>query len=97
MEPGDWAAVRRIYSEVIATGHATLERAVPDQRTLDHAWLPEHRWIAEINGQVIGWVAAAPVSNRPAFAGVAETQLYIGDGFRSRGVGKALIRKQVYC
>src|SRR5215218_2399280 len=95
LEPGDWAAVRRIYAEGIATGNATFETDVPDRRTLDHAWLPDHRWAAEIDGQVVGWAAARAVSTRPVYAGVAETSLYVGDGHRGRGVGKALIHRQV--
>ena len=95
LEPGDWADVRRIYAEGIATGNATFETEVPDRRTLDHAWLPGHRWVAEIDGQVVGWAAARAVSTRPVYAGVAETSLYVGDGHRGRGVGKALIHRQV--
>ncbi|WP_219413472.1 helix-turn-helix domain-containing GNAT family N-acetyltransferase [Pseudonocardia nigra] len=91
----DWADVRRIYAEGIATGHATFETEVPDRDDLDAAWLPEHRWVAELDGRVVGWAAAAPVSSRPAYAGVAETAIYVGDGFRGRGVGKALIHRQV--
>ena len=95
LEPGDWADVRRIYAEGIATGNATFETDVPDRRTLDHSWLPDHRWVAEIDGQVVGWAAARVVSTRPVYAGVAETSLYVGDGHRGRGVGKALIHHQV--
>jgi L-amino acid N-acyltransferase YncA/DNA-binding transcriptional ArsR family regulator len=95
LEAGDWADVRRIYAEGIATGNATFETEVPDRRSLDHAWLPEHRWVAEVDGQVAGWAAGRPVSNRPVYAGVAETSIYVGDGFRGRGVGKALIHRQV--
>jgi L-amino acid N-acyltransferase YncA/DNA-binding transcriptional ArsR family regulator len=95
LEPGDWAAVRRIYAEGIATGNATFETEVPDRRTLDHAWLPGQRWVAENHGQVVGWAAARAVSTRPVYAGVAETSLYVGDGHRGRGVGKALIHRQV--
>jgi L-amino acid N-acyltransferase YncA/DNA-binding transcriptional ArsR family regulator len=95
LEPHDWPTVRRIYAEGIATGHATFETEVPTQRTLDHAWLPDHRWVAEIDGQVAGWAAAKPVSDRPVYAGVAETSIYVGDGFRGRGVGTALIHRQV--
>ena len=95
LEPGDWADVRRIYAEGIATRNATFETEVPDRRTLDHAWLPDHRWVAEIDCQVVGWAAARAVSTRPVYAGVAETSLYVGDGHRGRGVGKALIHRQV--
>lgn len=91
----DWSAVRRIYSEGIATGIATFETAVPSTTALDAKWLPEHRWVAELDGQVVGWTAAAPVSTRDCYAGVAETSVYVGDRHRGRGVGKALLRQQV--
>ncbi|ALG09721.1 helix-turn-helix domain-containing GNAT family N-acetyltransferase [Kibdelosporangium phytohabitans] len=95
LEPGDWPAVRRIYGEGIATGIATFETAVPSRASLDANWLPGHRWVAEIDGDVVGWAAAAPVSTRDSYAGVAETAVYVGDGYRGRGVGKALLHKQV--
>ncbi|TQM09917.1 helix-turn-helix domain-containing GNAT family N-acetyltransferase [Pseudonocardia kunmingensis] len=95
LEAGDWADVRRIYADGIATGHATFETEAPDRRSLDHTWLPGHRWVAEIDGRVVGWAAAKAASNRPVYAGVAETSVYVGDGFRGRGVGKALIHRQV--
>jgi L-amino acid N-acyltransferase YncA len=95
MEARDWADVRRIYAEGIATGHATFETDVPDRRTLERGWLPEHRWVAELDGHVVGWAAVTPVSSRAVHAGVAETSIYIGDGYRGRGVGTALIHRQV--
>jgi len=91
----DWPAVRRIYGEGIATGIATFETTVPGRACLDAKWLPGHRWVAELDGQVVGWAAASPVSTRDCYAGVAETSIYVADGQRGRGVGKALIRKQV--
>lgn len=92
---GDWADVRRIYAEGIATGNATFETEVPPRRELDKAWLPGHRWVAEIDGTVVGWTASKAVSTRPVYAGVAETSIYVGEGHRGRGVGKALIHRQV--
>lgn len=92
---GDWPAVRRIYGEGIATGVATFETAVPSKAALDAKWLPEHRWVAELDGEVVGWTAATPVSTRDCYAGVAETSVYVGAGHRGRGAGKALLRQQV--
>ncbi|SFS31420.1 L-amino acid N-acyltransferase YncA [Saccharopolyspora flava] len=91
----DWDAVRRIYAEGIATGNATFETEVPGRDVLDAKWLAGHRWVAELDGQVAGWGAATAVSARACYAGVAETSLYIGADFRGRGVGKALLRKQI--
>ncbi|WP_344315291.1 metalloregulator ArsR/SmtB family transcription factor [Fodinicola feengrottensis] len=91
----DWPAVRRIYAEGMATGVATFETAVPSRTVLDAKWLPDHRWVAEIDGVVVGWAAITPASTRPCYAGVGETSLYVADGMRGRGVGKALIHRQV--
>lgn len=95
LEAHDWPAVRRIYAEGIVTGHATFETEVPERDSLEHSWLPDHRWVAEIGDQVAGWAAAKSVSARPVYAGVAETSVYVGAGFRGRGVGKWLIHRQV--
>lgn len=95
LEADDWPAVRRIYGEGIATGIATFETTVPSKAALDARWLPEHRWVAELDGQVVGWTTAALVSTRDCYAGVAETSIYVGEGYRGRGIGKALLRRQV--
>ena len=92
---GDWPAVRGIYAEGIATRIATFETSVPSRATLEAAWLPGHRWVAEIEGTVAGWAAVARVSSRECYAGVGETSVYVGEGFRGRGVGTALLHRQV--
>ncbi|WP_133906093.1 helix-turn-helix domain-containing GNAT family N-acetyltransferase [Actinophytocola oryzae] len=91
----DWPAVRRIYAEGIATGVATFETAVPSRASLDARWLPDHRWVAERDGQVVGWTALSPVSTRECYSGVAESSIYVAEHHRGQGIGKALIRQQV--
>ncbi|WIX98284.1 metalloregulator ArsR/SmtB family transcription factor [Amycolatopsis mongoliensis] len=92
---GDWGAVRRIYAQGIATGIATFETEAPARDELHAKWLPGHRWVAEIDGEVVGWTAAAPVSSRECYAGVVETCIYVAEDHRGRGIGRALIHKQV--
>ena len=46
MTAEDWAAVRRIYAEGIATGDATLEREAPDWNHFDHSHPAECRLVA---------------------------------------------------
>ncbi|PZF86088.1 helix-turn-helix domain-containing GNAT family N-acetyltransferase [Jiangella anatolica] len=91
----DWADVRRIYREGIDTGIATFETSVPPSTRLAAKWLPGHRWVAEIDGTVVGWTAVSPASGRDAYRGVGETSVYVDAAFRGRGVGKALLRQQV--
>jgi L-amino acid N-acyltransferase YncA/DNA-binding transcriptional ArsR family regulator len=95
MRADDWTAVRRVYAEGIATGEATFETEVPPAEHLDATWLPDHRWVAVVDGAVAGWAAIAPVSGRACYAGVGETSVYVGEDMRGRGVGKALVHRQV--
>lgn len=95
LEPDDWPSVLRIYAEGIATGIATFETTVPSRASLEEKWLPDHRWVAEVDGQVAGWTAVSPVSTRQCYAGVGESSVYTAADHRGRGVGKALLHKQV--
>lgn len=87
----DWPEVARIFEEGIRTGNATFETEVPTWEAWDAAHLPEHRIVAERDGQVVGWIALAPVSSRCCYAGVAEVSAYVTEGARGEGVGKALL------
>lgn len=95
MADADLERVREIYAEGIATGDATFETEAPPVDALKDKWLPGHRWVAELDGAVVGWAAAAPVSAREAYTGVAETSVYVAGAARGRGVGKALLYRQV--
>ncbi|WP_231104623.1 helix-turn-helix domain-containing GNAT family N-acetyltransferase [Haloechinothrix halophila] len=95
LETGDWPEVRRIYGEGIDSGIATFETSVPSKASLDAKWLPGHRWVAELHGEVVGWASASPVSPRECYAGVAETAVYVASGQQGRGIGKALLHKHV--
>ena len=95
LHESDWDAVLRIYGEGIATGNATFETETPSRSQLESTWLPGHRWVAEIDGEVAGWTAISPVSARRCYAGVGESSVYVGAGWRGRGVGKALLYRQI--
>jgi phosphinothricin acetyltransferase len=92
MQPDDWPAVREIYREGIATGHATFETEVPDWEKWDSGHRQDCRLIARIGEQVLGWAALSPVSGRCVYAGVAEVSVYVAAEARGSGVGKALLQ-----
>jgi L-amino acid N-acyltransferase YncA len=89
---GDWPAVRAIYEAGIATGNATFETAAPDWPAWDAGHLADHRLVARQDGRVLGWTALAPVSDRCAYAGVAEDSIYVAGDAQGRGIGRALLR-----
>jgi L-amino acid N-acyltransferase YncA len=91
MRPDDWPAVREIYAAGIATGNATFETESPDWERWDASHLGGHRFVARRGGRVVGWVALAPVSDRCAYAGVAEDSVYVSDDARGQGVGRQLL------
>ncbi|PCG84737.1 N-acetyltransferase [Streptomyces sp. WZ.A104] len=89
-------AVVAIYQAGIDEGNATFETTAPTWEEFDTGKLPEHRFAAlDGSGRVLGWVAAAQVSDRCAYAGVVEHSVYVHPGARGRGVASALLKALV--
>ena len=93
MVAADWPAVRRIYSEGIATGDATLEREAPDWDHFDRSHRADCRLVARNDDadDVLGWAALTAYSSRRVYAGVAWESVYVTASARGRGVGAALL------
>lgn len=95
MVAADGPAVRAIYQAGLDGGLASFEAVAPDWEAFDRARLPEHRWVAESEGRVIGWVAVSPVSSRSVYAGVVEHSIYVDPAAQGKGVGWALLRQLI--
>ncbi|WP_245155147.1 GNAT family N-acetyltransferase [Nocardioides sp. 1609] len=91
----DMTAVLAIYDEGLATRNATFETRLPTETQLQERWLPSLAWVAELDGEVVGWSAITPVSARECYSGVGETSVYVTAAARGRGVGKSLLFTQV--
>ncbi|HVG45337.1 MAG TPA: arsinothricin resistance N-acetyltransferase ArsN1 family A [Longimicrobium sp.] len=89
----DAPAVARIYNEGIRGRGATFETR---ERRADEvlAWFgdPRHPVLAaELEGRVVGWVAASTYRARECYAGIAEFSVYVAGEARGRRVGDALM------
>ena len=91
MQRPDWDEVREIYLQGIAGGQATFETEAPSWERWDSSHLAMARLVAREDGRLIGWAALSPVSLRRAYAGVAETSVYVTQDRRAAGVGRQLL------
>ncbi|MCX2681721.1 GNAT family N-acetyltransferase [Galbibacter sp. EGI 63066] len=91
----DFAAVSSIYLEGIKTGMATFETEVPTWEKWNASHLPFGRMVMVNGGEIVGWAAMSPTSNRSVYKGVAEVSVYVKASARGKGVGKALLLKLI--
>jgi phosphinothricin acetyltransferase len=83
--------VAEIYKEGLETGIATFETLLPDWEAWNNKFLPEGRFIAEVDGDIAGWCALSPTSERKVYQGVAEDTIYVSHRFQGQGIGKKLL------
>ncbi|WP_210516624.1 GNAT family N-acetyltransferase [Hymenobacter terricola] len=92
MTAAHWPQVRAIYEQGIATGNATFASEAPGWEEWDRSHLAHSRLVAlDAAGQVLGWAALSPVSNRCVYGGVAEVSVYVAGAARDQGAGRQLL------
>ncbi len=93
----DAPEVMAIYAEGLATGTASFETTVPPWTRWDAGHLVTPRLVAVDASpntspeRLLGWAALSPVSDRCAYAGVAEVSVYVAADARGRGLGRRLL------
>ena len=93
MEEKDWARVEAIYTQGILRGNATFNTVCPTYEVWDREYRRDCRFVAEIDGNVVGYIAIKPVSPKEEiYHGVAEVSIYIDENYQGRGVGTALMQ-----
>lgn len=95
----DWQEVERIYAEGIATNLATFETKPKAQHLWESDSIDGSRIVCvderpEVD-KILGWATLWPVSDRCAYAGVAEISVYVSAGARGQGLGKILLNELV--
>jgi phosphinothricin acetyltransferase len=92
MQACDATGVLAIYQAGLDGGQASFETTAPDWATFDAGRLREHRFVAvDSDGEVLGWIAVTPVSQRPVYAGVVEHSVYVAERAAGRGIGRLLL------
>ena len=76
-------------------GLATFETEVPSWEAWDRVHLPDHRLVAELLGEVVGFAALSPASTRRCYAGVVENTVYVARSARGRGIGRSLLERLI--
>lgn len=96
----DLDAITEIYNEAIRNTKATFDtqpKTAPEQKE----WFEEHDakhplLVAEQAESIVGWASLSRWSDRCAYSGTAEVSLYVKEGYRGKGLGKALLKELVH-
>jgi phosphinothricin acetyltransferase len=91
LEPDDWPSVSAIYWDGMRDGLATFETEVPPWDVWDAGHLFDHRLVADLLGEVVGWAALSPWNSRCGYAGTVEASVYVRQDSHRRGLGRALL------
>lgn len=96
----DLPAIVAIYNAAVATRISTAQL---DPVTVEERkdWIKDHTpdrhpfWVAELDGEVAGWLTIKPFIPRCAYSGTVELSVYVADRFRRRGVGRHLLAEAI--
>jgi phosphinothricin acetyltransferase len=96
----DLPAIVAIYNGAIPGRLATADTepvTLESRRSWFREHTPERRplWVAEVDGDVVGWLGLQSFYGRPAYAGTAEVSVYVAADGRRRGIGRALLAHAV--
>lgn len=90
----DAERIAAIYNRAVTVSTASFDvepKTAEDRRGWLAGRLPRHPVIVAIEeGEVIGWGALSPYSDRAAYATTAELSVYVDERWQQRGLGRAL-------
>lgn len=94
--PADLPAITKIYRGCVETGVATYELAAPGEEEMRRRFEAIRKrgcpyLAAEEQDVVLGYAYASAFRDRPAYSWLVEDSIYLAEGARGRGVGRALL------
>lgn len=96
----DLPAIVSIYNSTVASRQVTADTE-PVTVESRHAWFAEHHperrplWVAEADGQIIGWLSYSNFYGRPAYSGTAELSIYLHEAARGKGLGQYFLTQAI--
>lgn len=95
----DAESIREIYNRWVASSTFTFDM-VPRSLEEQRSWLTQRSGahavlVAVEDGRVAGFSSLSPYRDRPAYATTVETSIWLGEGFRGRGIGRSLLEALV--
>lgn len=93
----DYGEISKIYQQGILSDCANFATKSPNYHNWNKGHLNSPRLVAVENGKVIGFAALSfsfP-KKREYYKGVAELTIYVANGHKQKGVGKALVEKMI--
>ena len=96
----DLPAIVDIFNATVPTRMSTAVLqpvSVEDRR----AWFREHSperhplWVAEIDGEIAGWLSFHSFITRCAYRGTVDVSVYMHEKFRRRGIARALLEEGI--
>ncbi|MBX2872052.1 MAG: GNAT family N-acetyltransferase [Saprospiraceae bacterium] len=94
----DWPAIKAIYLEGIATGHATFVTAcgIPEGAEWFSKKISKSILKAiDVDGEVLAWGALQAISGACSYAGVAEVSVYVSASARGQGLGSQILQELI--
>ena len=96
----DLPAIVGIYNATVPSRMVTADPdPVPVESRLE--WFRVHNpdrhplWVAEADGEVVGWFSFEPFRERPAYRATAEVSVYVAEGHRRKGIGRRLLAEAI--
>ncbi|GLO64589.1 MULTISPECIES: GNAT family N-acetyltransferase [Oceanobacillus] len=92
----DLPEIVAIYNSTIASRMVTADTEPVTVEDRYH-WFSEHEserrplLVAELNGEICGWISLESFYGRPAYNHTAEVSIYMDSRFRGKGLGKKLL------
>ena len=98
-EERDVPRITEIYNQAVAKTTATFDtepRSLEDRLSWFEKHGPKHPvLVADDGGRILGWASLSHWSDRAAYDASVEISVYVEEGMRGKGIGRALMEAVV--